>query len=52
MTQRLQIPTIAGTAAVAMIAQVLLPMAIDLIASVAIFGCGLIIGHKTAPTSD
>lgn len=43
---RINAPTAMGIATAAVIAQVILPAAIDLIASVAIFGCGAVCGWR------
>lgn len=44
---RLNAPTAIGIAGAAVIAQVILPAALDLIASVAIFGCGAVCGWRS-----
>ncbi|AGT07884.1 hypothetical protein [Paracoccus aminophilus] len=46
MIEHLSLPSALGIAAAAIIAQVILPAAFDLIASLAIFGCGATIGWR------
>lgn len=47
---RLNTPAMIGAAGAAVIAQVILPAALDLIASVAIFGCGAVCGWRSRKT--